>query len=218
MTAVALEDFVVAVQALYEHETGRPCHFHLFACAVCGGPSFQYPCPCCRSWADASDTVAEREKQRAAAAASGVGSRESFVAALEKAGGLGPWYFESFRNTTLYREPSDGGAFRAGVDRLVGRARSLAWPDAGAVWDAVRAGHRLPHDGFWGDKRAVWHDYAAEQWGAARAAELVAARSGQWSWPENGPEGRETVAACAETQLAALGLSAPSAAAAGPRR
>ena len=202
---VDLEDLVAAVHALHEEAFGRPCHFHLSRCAICGAPSFAYPCPNCGRWADHGESPTEIEAQRRTAAASGIGGRAAFVAGVERAGGLGAWYFGAFRRTVAYGgERGRVGvdpAFRRAVDDLVARAGEVEWPDPGEIWDAVTGGGRqLPDPGFWRGKREAWDRLGLEIHGADCLATLKGQRDRQgygFAWPENCPEGRDIVRAVA---------------------
>lgn len=211
---VEIDDMVRAVQAFGEMSFGKLSHFHLSPCGVCRAPTFQYPCPSCRSWCDASDTPDQRQAQIEAARRSKVGTRETFVRRVEASGGIGPWYFGNFRNTVGYDK---GGTFTAEVNASVERTREVSWPDAGLVWDTVTAeGISLPPDDFWRHKHADIGHRAVEEYGQERLSDMSRRpdRQGR-TWPDC-PEGRSLIVARAQDELAQLGLAEPTVAPSGP--
>jgi hypothetical protein len=203
---VEIGNLVEAIQALSESSFGRPSPFHLSACQACGAPTFQYPCPNCRNWCDFSESADYKAEVKLSCEKSGVGSREAFVRRVEVAGGIGPWYFGEFRRTVGY---GNGGAFKVEVDAAIARAASVEWPDAGAVWDEVASGARLPDDGFWSEKHQAFEARALAEFGEGKLARLKGAREpGPWhSWPENCREGRELMLEFARERLQELGLT-----------
>ena len=184
---VTLDNLATAVHALFEDTFRRPCHFHLAGCAACGAPTHGYPCPSCRTWNDQSGSWA-----RGAPAVQPT-SQESWCRRVEAAGGVGPWYFAELRERVSYR---DDTRFRAQVDDLVRRAAQFHWPAPSDVWAAVaerRTLISLDHAA----KAAAWKEAAESLYGADRVAALMSRSSGQWSWPENCEEGRQSVRAAA---------------------
>jgi hypothetical protein len=203
---VVLEHLVEAVQALSEAEFGKPSPFHLSACGICGGPSFQYPCPLCRYWADFSQPKAERERDIRAASGRGSGSRAFFVRAVTTNSGIGPWYFGEFKNVVAYKSEA---AWKQHVDDIIALSRTIEWPDPGEVWDHISAGQTLSSEAVWTDKRDRVNAMANRLFGAECAARLISARRSQFTWPAGSQEGMRCVRASAAESLEILGLPIP---------
>ena len=205
MTQVTIDTLVPAIRALSASVFRRESSFHLSACGVCGGPTFQYPCPSCSSWYDFSDGAAERRRQREVAASMGIGTREDFVQRVDRAGGLGCWYFANFRKVVAYKSDP---AFRDKVDHAIERAYVMWWPDAGEVWDTVKAGlPKLPEDSFYREAIDRREARALDEFGEAGLQSLKSNKVSQHSWPENCEEGRDLVARMGEEWLAEAGIA-----------
>ena len=190
---IALDDLVPAIHALYEQEFERPCHFHLAPCAKCGAPTFQYPCPSCDTWNDASGPWS-RDEQIAPT------TREQFVAKVERDGGIGAWYFGKWRRSVAYTETF---GFKERIEGLVDRAKQIEWPSPAEVWDAVHAGMALPSRDFNTTCRERWRAEAVARNGEGVLATIKATAM----WPEC-ESGKAIVRACAERSLSDLGLTA----------
>lgn len=208
---VSIDDIVPAVRAMWQATRERSSPFHLASCSSCGGPSFMQPCPNCGAYPDASELPAVTEARRVAAMASGAGSRDAFIRRVEREGGLGAWYFASFRRTVAYqgsgyREPHDP-IFRADIEGLVERARQVEWPSPGEVWDHVsRDGHSLHAD--YAATSREWRDLAVAAHGEERFTSLQHVQEGRsWhSWPDNCREGWDILRGHGLATLEQLGI------------
>lgn len=208
---ISTDDLIPAVRAMWQVTMGKTSPFHLAACAACDGPSFQQPCPCCGAYPDASEPRSVTEARRDAAQRRGAGSRDRFIASVEHAGGVGAWYFASFRRTVAYagspgRETPDH-AFRAAIDGLVERARSMSWPSPGEVWDHVSRDRQALSGDYLADYE-VWSRMADEDHGEGAVRWLREKQDGRsWhSWPENCAEGREILRSHGLVTLERLGV------------
>jgi hypothetical protein len=206
---VKLDDLVRVVRALSETAFRRKSPFHLSPCAVCGAPTFQYPCPSCRSWCDFSDGPKERARQIESASKSGIGSRENFCRRVEAAGGFGPWYFRNFKRTVAYGPGRDmDSGFVRSVDAAIERAATMTWPDPGEIWDAVRARPKdFPPEGYYAEERQRIDECAIKLFGADRVAALKSQRQTSYLWPEDCDEGRQVLATLAEETLEQMAAS-----------
>lgn len=139
---------------------------------------------------------------------------------MERAGGIGAWYFASYRGTVAYqginREPPDLG-FRDAIEGLVERARDVPWPSAGDVWDRVTGAGQPLHSDFRAQDEE-WDRMAAETHGEISLPGLKRKQDGRsWQpWPDNCAEGRDILRAHGVATLERLGApeAAPQAGAA----
>lgn len=103
---------------------------------ICGAPTFQQPCPHCSYYPQASESGKAWHKAYEARLRDTV-SREQFVAAVTRAGGYGPFYLRGgYGRSCAYL---DNVFFRSDVDRLVEQAKTMTWPDPGALYDYFAA-------------------------------------------------------------------------------
>ncbi len=216
---VELEDLVAAMQAMHEAKTGRPSPFHLSGCARCGAPTTGYPCLNCRTWNDyflpQEEYERERDLERARNAASGVGSRETFVARVGRAGSIALWLLEDRKRVVAWNDPPHREGDQEYTDMiraLIEGAKMVEWPDPGLVWDVVAGEKRsLPDKSHWGAKKDAIDERAKALYGEERLARLKSSSSYErpnWHpWPENCPEGRRVVAELAKETLERLGIA-----------
>ena len=124
--------------------------FHLAPCGGCGAPSFQQPCMMCGFYPMGTPTAAD---------ISPPAKREAFVRAVEGSmpegrGNLATWYLSSRRKTVAYDKSP---RYREEVEATVRTAALVAdLPDAGAVFDHVKAGGRMSRPRMDGDTYHLW--------------------------------------------------------------
>lgn len=208
---ISIDDTVPAVRAMWQAARERTSPFHLAACSACGGPSFMQPCPNCGAYPDLSEPSSVTESRRAAAMASGAGSRDAFARRVEREGGIGAWYFASFRRTVAYqgsgRFEQPNPIFRADIDGLVERARQVEWPSAEEIWDRV-SGDRQPMHADWAAISGEWRDMAVLAHGEESFQALQRVQEGRsWHpWPENCREGWDILREHGISTPASLGI------------